>query len=174
MQILYSLRVCFNKINHIVLLFFLIVPFFHPLVFSNEKLPGEKKQIKTPENSLLIFKSYKNKNEKFVIVELVKPSNDLRAIGFDLQYSTDKLKYINYKKGLLIEKFDLFQVVELQKGLLRVGGVEARDDHIKKTQCGEMLTLRFQIIDNGESPFHVFRLKDDIAQYKVIVQQEEK
>ncbi len=109
-------------------------------------------------------------NEQMItfVLHIDKAPNQVRAMGFDIQYQPEVLKYSGYKKGSLVEKFDMFETIKIKDGLLRIGGFEARDDMIKTGMSDELLRLNFKVIGKGSLDIMLVRLKDDISAWSVL------
>ena len=102
---------------------------------------------------------------------IVQAPNQVRALGFEVVYDPTVLKYSSYTRGALIEKFDMFEVNRLRNGLLRVGGVEARNDFMAPGTSGELVRLEFQVIGKGNPSLQLVKLKDHISSWGVEMKQ---
>lgn len=112
------------------------------------------------------FFSDEGKKLTFVI-HIDRAPNEVRALGFDALYDPKILRYSNYAKSELVNKFDMFDASKIKEGLVRIGGFEARGDLIMTGKSGELIKLIFDVIGKGNSKLHLVRLKDDISSWGV-------
>ena len=106
-------------------------------------------------------------NSITVVLSIDKAANPVRALGFDMAYDPKVVEYKGFHRGGLTNKFDMFDAVKREDGLLRIGGFEAMNDFIQLGIGGDLITLDFQQISKGDFGFRLTGLKDDIASWIV-------
>jgi len=144
-----------------------------PKKLSSHHLKGKTKakevsSLMSPGSHIKITKLLADNGQKITFVLFVdKAPNQVRAFGLDVDYNSKVLKYSNYKKGELVEKFDMFDASKLREGRLRVGGFEARNDLIMQGKSGELIRLNFQRNGKGDMSMQIIGLKDYISAWRV-------
>jgi hypothetical protein len=145
---------------------------------TSRQLPSPRAQKNIPvkgaissvsaDSPLRIKKFFSDEGKKLTfVIHIDRAPNHVRALGFDALYDPKILRYSNYTKRELIEKFDMFDASKLKEGLVRIGGFEARGDLIRAGKSGELVRLVFDVIGKGNSKLHLVRLKDDISSWGV-------
>jgi hypothetical protein len=133
---------------------------------AQQTSPKSHKVSATPHIKIRRLAADANQRITFVLAVDQAP-NQVRALGFDVVFDPQVLKYSGYTRGVLIERFDMFDVNALGRGRLRVGGLEARNDFMAQGASGELVRLQFQVLGNGDPGFKLIRLRDHISSWGV-------
>lgn len=135
---------------------------------KNKVRTGMASQPGSPMSPIKI-NAIKNEKENKIsfIMAIDKAPNQVRALGFDVVYDPQVLKYSGYTRGELVKNFDMFDASQLREGQLRVGGFEARENLILPGKSGTLVKLNFQIIGKGVQDVQLTSLKDDISSWGV-------
>jgi sugar lactone lactonase YvrE len=92
-------------------------------------------------------------------------ANTVSAMGFDILYDPDVLEYIDFSPGPLLEKYSMFYVNQVNEDCLRVGALE-HQMNIAPSQSGDLMYLKFHVIDFGTSNIDIVRPKDDVRSWQ--------
>lgn len=89
--------------------------------------------------------------------------SDVKAFGFSVFYDSNVLEYTgDYERGLVIEKFQFFEVNEAFEGKLNIGGFTTKNV-IKKGSSGGLVKLGFKVLKCEESFLEIKELLDDMT-----------
>ncbi len=92
--------------------------------------------------------------------------NEVGAFGFEIHYNPTVLAYKEHESGGLVEDFSLFNVVRVENGVLRAGGVGIGNGIIGKGVSGAVVRLVFVVIGAGNGLVQLANLKDDIGEWE--------
>jgi len=118
--------------------------------------------------------TFDDNGKKITFAVLIhKAPNQVRSLGFDVSYDPQRLRYLGYAKGNLVNGFDMFDASSLKGGIVRVGGFDAGKDIIDAGKGGELARLDFEVTGKHRPELHIGGLKDDISSWKVEIQESE-
>ena len=99
-------------------------------------------------------------------IAVTRAPREIRALGLDLTYDPKVLRYTgSFVRGALVETFEFFNVNEPARGRIRMGGFTVAHK-IAAGKGGDLATLTFERIREGDAALKVSRLVDDLAERK--------
>lgn len=95
--------------------------------------------------------------------------NSIKALGFDIKYCPDVLRYDGFEEGAFIQnKYSFFQVdLVPSQALIRVGMVASNKKYIEMGASGELLKLQFTALQSGGCKLIMMNQFDDITNWTV-------
>ena len=88
--------------------------------------------------------------------------NEIKSLGFDIQYNPAVLRYLDYAMEQLANDLDFFGVNLKSVGTVRVGGFGAGQNTIWPGASGKLVSLVFEVIGHDDSQIRLTHLTDDM------------
>jgi hypothetical protein len=122
-----------------------------------ENLTGE-------ERSLTLRHSRKS-GGLFVVSVEVTDAFDMKAFGFEVKYSTDKMTFLGVEPTELTTDFVAISGNELTNGVVRIGGYSMSG--IQEMTSGALVELIFQLSESG-GEVEIIRVVDDLQDFLIV------
>ena len=122
-----------------------------------EDLTGE-------ERSLTLRHGRKSGGLLVVPVEVTN-AFDMKAFGFEVKYSTDKMTFLGVEPTELTRDFVAINGNELESGMVRIGGYSMSG--IQEMTGGALVELIFQLSESG-GEVEIIRVVDDLQNFLIV------
>jgi len=116
------------------------------------------------ERSLTLRHGRKSGGLLVVPVE-VTDAFDMKAFGFEVKYSTDKMTFLGVEPTDLTRDFVAINGNELESGIVRIGGYSMSG--IQELTSGALVELIFQLSESG-SEVEIIRVVDDLQNFLIV------
>ena len=117
------------------------------------------------EEKMLILGESRKEGKILIVPVEVSDAFGVKAFGFEVKYSAEKITFIGVNPALLTRNFISVDGNEIEKGLVRVGGYSM--SRIQERSSGKLVELMFQVKESG-GKVEIIEAVDDLKDFVVI------